>query len=259
MKAFIRLLAVVAVLLFCFSATSSAQDGMLDDIKKFTSSSLIYPDGSVFFVDDDGVEKAIPFAVLSVYDKSKGGELAYVCMADRFGHYAIKQYDYNKAFTYVIEAPGFVADTVDVAKLPTTWKNGSPVRGNVTSNFELKRAVGERLAKPYHLKAYRESEIKVTSDAGGWEGLVRSLPGFKVEDGELVTTAGDAVRIKINDGEMPAEVRKYLTYMPCFMVSDVEVYTLAPGGLYGAVVNIVGTVGQRATKNFNGYVVFDGR
>ncbi|MGN0029085.1 MAG: hypothetical protein ACI35Q_05060 [Marinilabiliaceae bacterium] len=259
MKAFIRILAVVAVLLFCFSATSSAQDGMLDDIKKFTSSSLIYPDGSVFFVDNDGVEKAIPFAMVSVYDKSKGGELAYVSMADRFGHYVIKQYDYTKAFTYVVEAPGFIPDTADVDKLPTKWKDGSPVKGNVTTNFELKRQGDSRPPKPYSLKAYKESEIKVTSDAGGWEGLIRSVPGLKVEDGELVTASGDAVRIKVNDGEMPAEIRKYLVYMPCFMVSDIEVYTLAPGGLYGAVVNIVGSIGQRTTKNFNGYAVFDGR
>lgn len=259
MKAFIRILAAVSVLLFCFSSTSSAQDGMLDDIKKFTSSSLIYPDGSVFFVDDDGVEKAIPFAMLSVYEKSKGGELAYVSMADRFGHYAIKQYDYTKAFTYVVEAPGFTPDTVVIDKLPTKWKDGTPVKGNLTTNFELKRASGERLVKPYSLKAYKESEIKVTSDAGGWEGLIRSVPGLKVEDGELVTATGDAVRIKINDGEMPSEIRKYLVYMPCLMVSDIEVYTLAPGGLYGAVVNIVGTMGQRTSKNFNGYAVFDGR
>lgn len=109
------------------------------------------------------------------------------------------------------------------------------------------------------MKAYKESEIKITSDAGGWEGLIRSVPGLKVEDGELVTANGDAVRIKINDAEMPAEIRKYFTYLPCFMVSSVELYTLAPGGAYGAVLNIVGTIGQRATKNFNGFVVFDGR
>lgn len=261
MKALVKIIGVVFALLFCLSATTSAQDfsDMMDDIKKFTSSSLRYPDGTVYFTDDDSVKKAIPFAMVSVYDPADGGRLAYVSMADRFGHFAIRQFDYTKAFDYVAQAPGFIPDTLKNIKIRETWSDGRPVKGNVSHFFGLKRADGKPLAKPYSMKAYKESEIQITSDAGGWEGLIRSIPGLKMEDGELVTADGDAVRIKLNDAEMPAEARKYFKHFPCFMVSAVEVYALAPGGLYGAVVNIVGTVGQRAEKNFNGYAVYDGR
>lgn len=260
-RTFIKILSVIAALLFCISASSSAQDAsnMLDDIKKFTSSSLRYPDGTVYFLDKDSVKKAIPFAMVSVYFPAEGGKLAYVTMADRFGYFDIRQFDYTKTFNIVAEAPGFAPDTLKNIKIRETWSDGRPVKGNVSHFLGVTKMDEKPLPKPYSMKAYKESEIKVTSDAGGWEGLIRSVPGLKVEDGELVTANGDAVRIKINDAEMPAEIRKYFTYLPCFMVSSVELYTLAPGGAYGAVLNIVGTIGQRATKNFNGFVVFDGR
>lgn len=260
MKALLKILILLAVLFFCLSATTSAQGNMLDDIKKSYETSLIYPDGTVCFADNDSVRKAIPFAMVSVYDHEGSGELTYVSMSDRFGHFSIERYDYTKAFTYVIEAPGFIADTFVIKKLPTTrwWDDNGPLQGNVSHTFKLKKAEDGQLPKPYTMRAYKADDVKITSDAGGWEGLLRSVPGLRFEDGELLTVNGEPVRVKLNDAEVPAEVRRHFASFPCFMLSEVELYTLPAGGRYGAVVNLVGAIGKRVTKNFNGYAVFYG-
>lgn len=244
--------------LLFYEAPMSAQH-MLEDVKSMFEKSKIYPDGTVYFTDDDGEKYAIPFATVSVYEKDDRDKLVYYVMADRFGHYRIPKYDYTKPFYYVLEAPGFVPKGELVDELPTVrkWDNDKPLMGNYSISFEVEK---DSLFpdKPYSLRVFDAASLKKATEPGGLLELVGAVPGIKYEDGELSTTEGGAVRLKITDGEVPPELWSYLPMVPSLFIEELELYTLPKGGSFDAVVNVVGTIGKRVKKNFNGYKVFGG-
>ncbi len=239
-------------------ASASAQQ-MLEDVRAIFEKSKIYPDGTVYFVDDDGEKYAIPFATVSVYDKDNRGKLVYFVMADRFGHYRIPKYDYTKSFYYFIEAPGFLPKGEYVDELPTVrkWDNNKPLSGNYSISFEVEK---DTLFpdRPYSLRVFGAASLREAANPEGLLDLVGAVPGIKYENGELLTAEGGAVRLKITDGEVPPELWTYLQKVPCLFVEELELYTLPKGGAFDAVVNVVGHIGKRVKKNFNGYKVFGG-
>lgn len=251
--------AISSLLAFLLCGASVSAQQMLDDVKSMFEKSKIYPDGTVYFIDDDGEKYAIPFATVSVYDKDDRDKLVYYVMADRFGHYRIPKYDYTKSFYYVLEAPGFVPKGEYVDELPTVrkWDNNKPLTGNYSISFEVGR---DSLApkSPYSLKVFDAASLKEAANPESLLDLVGAVPGIKYEGGELLTTDGGAVRLKITDGEVPSEMWSYLSMVPCLLIEELELYTLPEGGAFDAVVNVVGSIGKRVKKNFNGYKVFGG-
>lgn len=191
--------------LLFYEAPMSAQH-MLEDVKSMFEKSKIYPDGTVYFTDDDGEKYAIPFATVSVYEKDDRDKLVYYVMADRFGHYRIPKYDYTKPFYYVLEAPGFVPKGELVDELPTVrkWDNDKPLTGNYSISFEVEKDSLSRQA--IFLTSVRCRKLKEGHRTGRIAGACRSRPWHKVRGWRTVDHRGRGSATKNNRRGSPARI-----------------------------------------------------
>lgn len=246
---------VCAAILLALPSAASAQP-LVEELKSLYKRSEIYPVGTAFFEADDGESYAIPFATFSYYDHDDSDKLVYLVMADRFGAYTVRNYDYKKSYVCIVDAPGFVSLRCDVAPYSTTHPDGRPLKGNVDHHFRLDK-ISEG-GSPYSLKTYNVDDLKRKSDAGDLMGLLGSIPGLRYEDGELTTSDGGSVRLKANDDEIPSGLLKYINALPLAALAEIEVYTLPEGGLFDAVVNFLLVGGKRTGKRERFHKVWEG-
>lgn len=237
-------------------ASSAAAQSLVEEFKSFYKRSEIYPVGIAFFEADNGERYAIPFATFSFYDHDDSDKLVYLVMADRFGAYTIRNYDYKKSYVLIVDAPGFVQGNFVIGPLRTTHPDGSPLTGNTDIYSRLEKISDG--GSPYSLKTYKVDDLKRKADAGDLMELLGSIPGLRYEDGELTTSDGGAVRLKANDDEIPSGLLKYMNALPLVALTEIEVYTLPGGGLFDAVVNLLVVGGTRTPKRERFYKVWEG-
>lgn len=248
---------ICAAVFLALSYAAPAQS-LVEELKSLYKRSEIFPVGTAFFEADDGECYAIPFATFSFYDHDDSDKLVYLVMADRFGAYTIRNYDYKKSFVCIVEAPGFESKRCEVDPfIGMTLPDGRPLlRGNLDYHFELKSSHGG--SSPYNMKTYKVDDLKRNADAGDLMELLGNIPGLRYEDGELTTSDGGAVRLKANDDEIPSGMLKYMNAVPLVAITEIEVYTLPDGGLFDAVVNILIIGGKRSEKIERFHKVWEG-
>lgn len=259
MKAKITVLARAAcVAILLGHASAAPAQSLVEELKALYKRSEIYPVGTAFFEADDGEHYAIPFATFSFYDHDDNDKLVYLVMADRFGTYTIRNYDYKRSFVCIVEAPGLGSLRCEVDSfIGMTLPDGRPLlRGNLDYHFKLKKV--SDVGIPYSLKTYKVDDLRRKADAGDLMELLGSIPGLRYEGGELTTSDGGSVRLKANDDEIPSGVLKYINALPLVALTEVEVYTLPEGGLFDAVVNILVVGGKRNEKIDRFHKVWEG-
>lgn len=244
-----------AATLLVLASAASAQS-LVEELKSLYKRSEVFPVGTAYFEADNGERYAIPFATFSFYDHDDSDRLVYLIMADRFGAYTVRNYDYKKSYVCIVEAPGFAQGNYEVRPLSTTHPDGRPLKGNTDIHFKLEK-ISEG-GSPYSLKTYKVDDLKRKADAGDLMELLGSIPGLRHEDGGLTTSDGGAVRLKANDDEIPSGLLKYMNALPLMALTEIEVYTLPGGGPFDAVVNLLVVGGKRTPKRERFYKVWEG-
>lgn len=198
------------------------------------------------YTEEAGKQIMIPFATISVYDYMQTDLLKYFVVSGPCGNYRIKPYDYKKQYHFVVEAPGYKTRIFNMKEVPEIM-NGKPFKGNVTIHILMEKVPSQSVAST-KFQTYTKEKLEKNRKVKFLPELLSLLPEIRKEGEDWITTKGEgSVCLFLNGVNVDSKTLSTLNELPTNVVSSLEYYQLPQGGAYDAVVNIVLSMGQKAS------------
>lgn len=199
------------------------------------------------YTEEAGKQIMIPFATISVYDYIQTDQLKYFVVSGPYGNYRIKPYDYKKQYHFVVEAPGYKTRTFNMKEVPEIM-NGKPFSGNTTISILMEKDPSQSVAST-EPQTYTKEQLEKNGKVKLLPELLSLLPEIRKEGEDWITVKGEgSVCLFLNGVNVNSKTLSALNELPTNVVSSLEYYQLPQGGAYDAVVNIVLSMGQKASR-----------
>lgn len=199
------------------------------------------------YTEEAGKQIMIPFATISVYDYIQTDQLKYFVVSGPYGNYRIKPYDYKKQYHFVVEAPGYKTRTFNMKEVPEIM-NGKPFSGNTTISILMEKDSSQSVAST-EPQTYTKEQLEKNGKVKLLPELLSLLPEIRKEGEDWITVKGEgSVCLFLNGANVNSKTLSALNELPTNVVSSLEYYQLPQGGAYDAVVNIVLSMGQKASR-----------
>ena len=198
------------------------------------------------YTEEAGKQIMIPFATISVYDYIQTDQLKYFVVSGPCGNYRIKPYDYKKQYRFVVEAPGYKTRTFNVKEVPEIV-NAKPFSGNSTIHILMEKDTMQSVDSLFKT-IYMKEELEKTGKVKLLPELLSLLPKIRKEGEDWITIKREgSVCLFLNGLKVDSKALSTLNELPTNVVSSLEYYQLPQGGTYDAAVNIVLSIGQKAS------------
>lgn len=166
--------------------------------------SWAFPIGAVFYEAADGVQYAIPFAVVCVYDSVASDRLEGIYVCNYNGEFrATDYYDYTHPKLVKVWAPGFKEASCYFESFDPSDR--SFTGGNFTHCISLSPSNGASVdvTKPVfkHKRVVLSSFLSEHKSVRTVSDVIENITGAKETDGVLKTSDGKPVRVQLQHHE----------------------------------------------------------
>ena len=181
----------------------------------------IWVNGFVY-TEDAGQQKAVPFAIVALFDSAERENLQYLAICGPEGYYSIRPYNHIGKYFVVATADGFKELTGWLSPVPDA-EGGKQFTGNITLNLPL-------LAN--------DAKTDALCQTGGRNVAI---------DSSCLYVADVSVVFFANGMFVGQEALENLEKLPINLVESITLYDLTDNHFYGQAVCIRLKMGQSAT------------
>ncbi len=201
----------------------------------------IWVNGFVY-TEDAGQQKAVPFAIVALFDSAERENLQYLAICGPEGYYSIRPYNHIGKYFVVATADGFKELTGWLSPVPDA-EGGKQFTGNITLNLPLlaNDAKTDALCQTGGRNVAIDSSCLYVAD------VLKGISGIKKDGEDWVTGNDRSVVFFANGMFVGQEALENLEKLPINLVESITLYDLTDNHFYGQAVCIRLKMGQSAT------------